>query len=73
MPWKANHDLKDQVGNESIHCDIGFFQAQWKAGNAGNIQEAAAWSLTGITTCKSYSIFLFCDVNKVQYTKENIL
>lgn len=21
LPWKANHDLKDQVGSASIHCD----------------------------------------------------
>ena len=45
LPWKANHDLKDQVGSVSVHCDT----AKRKEGNDKNVQEAASKSLTGVT------------------------
>jgi len=58
--WEAHHLRKDQAGSEGIRSD------RAKCKEAGKVQEDAARSLTGITTCASQSTFLVPEVNKVQ-------
>lgn len=70
LPWQANHDLKDQVGSASIPFDRGSFRHSGKRAMLGTYKKPLQ-SWTGITTCKTCSTFLSCEVNKVQYTKEN--
>lgn len=70
LHWKANRDLKDQVGSRSTHCDIGFPDT---VGSRQCWEHTRSYcpSLAGITTWKS----VHCPApwsKQVQDARENV-